>query len=151
MICYLGLGSNLGDKRNYINKAKEMISSLDNVNLLRSSSVIQTEPYGKTDQPEFLNCVVEVETELEPTQLLLKCLDIEDQLGRTRIEKWGPRTIDIDMLFYEELIINSELLTLPHPEIHKREFVLRSLDELCPDFVHPILQKNINNIFMEFK
>jgi len=151
MICYLGLGSNLGDKRNYINKAKEMISSLDNVNLLRSSSVIQTEPYGKTDQPEFLNCVVEVETELEPTQLLLKCLDIEDQLGRTRIEKWGPRTIDIDMLFYEELIINSELLTLPHPEIHKREFVLRSLDELCPDFVHPILKKNINNIFMEFK
>lgn len=151
MICYLGLGSNLGDRHNFINQAKEMLSALDGVILLRSSTLIQTEPYGKTDQPDFINCVLEIETSVQSDELLKKCLEIEDKLGRKRLEKWGPRTIDIDMLFYGDQIINTELLTLPHPEIHKREFVLRSLNELCPDLVHPINKKKIKDIFMEIK
>ena len=151
MYCYLGLGSNLGDKQDYITKTIKNISILKNVKLIRSSSMIITTPYGKTDQSDFLNCVIEIDTDLLPEELLEKCLDIENQLGRIRDEKWGPRTIDIDLLFYENKIINSDVLILPHPELHKREFVLTSLNELCPDLVHPILNKKIKDIFMELK
>ena len=151
MHCYLGLGSNLGDKQGYITKAIQKISSLKNVETLRTSKVITTLPFGKTDQPDFLNCVIKVKTSLKPEVLMQKCFDIENQLGRVREEKWGPRTIDIDMLFYEDMVINSKLLVLPHPELHKREFVLTSLNELCPDLIHPVLKKTIKNIFLELK
>lgn len=151
MYCYLGLGSNLGDKLEFITKAIKQISRLKNVEITRTSSMITTAPYGKTDQPDFLNCVIKLETDLKPEDLLKKCLHIENQLGRIRKEKWGPRTIDIDILLYEDNIINSELLVLPHPQLHKREFVLTSLNELCPNLVHPILNKKIKDIFMELK
>ena len=151
MSCYLGLGSNLGDKLQFITKAIDQISKLENVEIKRTSSMIETKPYGKTDQPDFINCVIELDTDLLPEELLKKCLYIENQLGRIRNEKWGPRTIDIDMLFYEDEIIDTELLVLPHPQLHKREFVLISLNELCPDIVHPKLNKKIRDIFMELK
>jgi len=151
MYCYLGLGSNLGNKHNYITKAIKFISKLENVEITKTSSRIETAPYGKTDQPDFINCVIELETDLLPEALLKKCLDIENQLGRIRSEKWGPRTIDIDLLFYEDKIINTELLVLPHPQLHKREFVLNSLNELCPNLIHPILNKKIKDIFVELK
>ena len=151
MYCYLGLGSNLGDKHEFITKAINSISNLKNIEIKRTSSMIITKPYGKIDQPDFLNCVIELDTALLSEELLKKCLDIENQLGRIRNEKWGPRTIDIDLLFYEDKIINTELLVLPHPQLHKREFVLTSLNELCPDLVHPILNKKIKDIFMELK
>jgi len=151
MNCYLGLGSNLGDKQSYITKAIQKISSLENVETIRASKVIKTPPYGKTDQPDFLNCVIKVKTRLKPEVFLEKCFDIENQLGRVREEKWGPRTIDIDMLFYEDMIVNSKSLVLPHPELHKREFVLTSLNELCPDLIHPVLKKKIKNILLELK
>ncbi len=151
MYCYLGLGSNLGNKQNYITKAIKLVSKLENVEITKTSSMIITAPYGKTDQPDFLNCVIELDTDLMPEDLLNKCLHIENQLGRIRKEKWGPRTIDIDILLYEDKIINSDMLVLPHPQLHKREFVLTSLNELCPDLVHPILNKKIKNILMELK
>ncbi len=151
MYCYLGLGSNLGDKLEFITKAIKQISRLKSVEITRTSSLITTAPYGKTDQPDFLNCVIELDTDLMPEDLLNKCLHIENQLGRIRKEKWGPRTIDIDILLYEDKIINSDMLVLPHPQLHKREFVLTSLNELCPDLVHPILNKKIKDIFMELK
>ncbi len=151
MNCYLGLGSNLGDKQNYITEAINLISRLKDVEIKRTSSVIETTPFGKTDQPDFLNCVIELETTLIPEDLLKKCSYIENQLGRTRIEKWGARTIDIDLLFFGDTIMNTDALVLPHPELHKREFVLTSLNELCPDLVHPIFNKKIKNIFMELK
>jgi len=151
MYCYLGLGSNLGDKQSYINKAIQKISILENVDTIRTSKIITTSPYGKTDQPDFQNCVIKIKTSLQPEDLLQKCLDIENQLGRVRREKWGPRTIDIDMLLYEDMILYSKLLTLPHPELHKREFVLTSLNELCPDLIHPVLNKKIKNILLELK
>ena len=151
MYCYLGLGSNLGDKLEYITKAINQISKLKNVEIKRTSSMIITKPYGKTDQPDFINCVIELNTDLLPEKLLKKCLYIENQLDRIRDEKWGPRTIDIDMLFYEGEIINTELLVLPHPQLHKREFVLISLNELCPNLIHPILKKKIEDLFVELK
>ena len=151
MYCYLGLGSNLGDKHEFITKAINQISKFKNTEITRTSSMITTKPYGKTDQPDFLNCVIELDTGILPEELLKKCLDIENQLGRIRNEKWGPRTIDIDLLFYKDKIINTKLLVLPHPELHKREFVLTSLNELCPDLVHPILNKKVKDIFMELK
>jgi len=151
MYCYLGLGSNLGNKQNYITNAIKYISELENVEIKKTSSIITTKPYGKIDQPDFLNCVVELNTNILPEELLKKCLNIENQLGRSRKGKWGPRTIDIDMLFYEDKIMNTKLLVLPHPELHKREFVLISLNELCPDLVHPILKKKIKDIFLELK
>ncbi len=151
MYCYLGLGTNLGDKQGYITKAIQKISSLENVETLRTSKVITTLPFGKIDQPDFLNCVIKVKTSLKPEVLMQKCFDIENQLGRVKEEKWGPRTIDIDMLFYEDMVIKTKLLVLPHPELHKREFVLTSLNELCPDFIHPVLKKTIKNIFLELK
>ncbi|MDP8201691.1 MAG: 2-amino-4-hydroxy-6-hydroxymethyldihydropteridine diphosphokinase [Candidatus Tenebribacter burtonii] len=151
MYCYLGLGSNLGNKQNYITNAIKYISELENVEIKRTSSIITTKPYGKIDQPDFLNCVVELNTNILPEELLKKCLNIEDQLGRSRKGKWGPRTIDIDMLFYEDKIMNTKLLVLPHPELHKREFVLISLSELCPDLIHPIINKKIKDIFLELK
>jgi len=151
MYCYLGLGSNLGNKQNYITNAIKYISELENVEIKKTSSIITTKPYGKIDQPDFLNCVVELNTNILPKELLKKCLNIENQLGRSRKGKWGPRTIDIDMLFYEDKIMNTKLLVLPHPELHKREFVLISLNELCPDLVHPILKKKIKDIFLELK
>ncbi len=151
MNCYLGLGSNLGNKQKYITDAIDQISLLENTEVKRASTLITTAPYGKVDQPEFLNCVIEIKTSLDPKLLLKKCLEIEDQLGRIREEKWGPRTIDIDLLICEDKIINSELLVLPHPELHKREFVLISLNELCPELVHPVLKEKIKDIFMEIK
>jgi len=151
MYCYLGIGSNLGDKLEFITKAINSISKLKNVEITKTSSMIATKPYGKTDQPDFLNCVIELDTDLLPEELLKKCLDIENQLGRIRDEKWGPRTIDIDLLFYEDKIINNELLVLPHPELHKRSFVLTSLKELCPDLIHPVLNRKIKDIFVELK
>lgn len=151
MYCYLGLGSNLGNKQNYITNAIKYISELENVEIKKTSSIITTKPYGKIDQPDFLNCVVELNTNILPEELLKKCLNIENQLGRSRKGKWGPRTIDIDMLFYEDKIMNTKLLVLPHPELHKREFVLISLSELCPDLIHPIINKKIKDIFLELK
>ena len=151
MYCYLGLGSNLGDKHEFITKAINQISKFKNTEITRTSSMITTKPYGKTDQPDFLNCIIELDTDILPEELLKKCLDIENQLGRIRNEKWGPRTIDIDLLFYEDKIINTKLLVLPHPELHKREFVLTSLNELCPNLVHPVLNKKIKDIFVELK
>ena len=151
MHCYLGLGSNLGDKQKHITEAISKISKLKSVEITKTSSIIATKPYGKTDQPDFLNCVIETDTNLLPEDFLEKCLNIENQLGRIRKDKWGPRTIDIDLLFYGDKIINTELLVLPHPELHKRKFVLTSLNELCPDLVHPILNKKIKDIFVELK
>ena len=151
MYCYLGLGSNLGNKQNNINETIKRLFQLKNVEIVRTSSIITTEPYGKIDQPDFLNCVIELDTDLLPKELLKKCLDIENQLGRIRVEKWGPRTIDIDLLFYGNKIMDTKLLVLPHPELHKRKFVLISLNELCPDLIHPILKKKIKDIFLELK
>jgi len=144
---FIGLGSNLGDKRKNIEKAIQYLRQYPDFNLVKQSTIIETKAYGKTDQPDFLNCVVEVKTKLTPHDLLNRCHIIEKMLGRIRSEKWGPREIDLDILFYNNEIIKTANLIIPHPEVHKREFVLQSLKEIAPNFVHPILKTRMQDLY----
>jgi 2-amino-4-hydroxy-6-hydroxymethyldihydropteridine diphosphokinase len=146
---YLGLGSNMGD-REY--NAKEAIGLLgDKCKILRISSLYETEPVGYVNQDWFLNCVVEVETELEPRELLSFLQSIEERLKRTRRVKYGPRTIDLDILFYGDMMIDSDDLRIPHPRLHERLFVLAPLSEISPDYVHPVLKKSIGELASALK
>jgi len=129
---YLGLGSNLGDR---LANLEEAVRRLDaaGARVLRSSRVYETDPVGGPEQPDYLNAVVEVETELSARDLLDACLDVERQMGRVRTERWGPRRIDIDLLTYGRRQIDEPGLTVPHPRMHERAFVLVPLLELDPD------------------
>ena len=151
MICYLGLGSNLGDRKDYLNRAISRLVSHPDIEMLKCSTIIETKAFGKSEQPDFLNCVIKIDTALSPSELLKLCLKIEINLGRVRYEKWGPRTIDIDLLIYENKIINEEHLIVPHPGIPEREFVLISLNELCPDYIHPLKGKRIFELYDEIR
>lgn len=143
---FLGLGSNLGDRVKTIRKAKEMISSIPGVSVSSSSSLYETEPVGISDQPMFINAVLEVETDLSPKELFSKLKDIEAKLGRTKTIRWGPRVIDIDILLYGKRIIEGKDLTIPHPEMAKRGFVLVPLCEITPEVRHPKLEKTIREL-----
>jgi 2-amino-4-hydroxy-6-hydroxymethyldihydropteridine diphosphokinase len=129
-ICYIGIGSNLGNRRGYIDKAIEEIGAKSSMRVLRASSIYETDPIGETTQGKFLNGVLEIETILDPQGLLKELNAIERKLGRKRIIKNGPRTIDLDILYYGEEVVNEEDITIPHPEILHRDFVLRGLKEL---------------------
>lgn len=131
----LGLGSNLGNRSDNIIKALNYLSANNPIIILKVSSLYETAPVGFLDQPSFLNAVAEVQTELEPLSLLEACLQTEKIMGRTRIIRWGPRSIDIDLLFYHTVKVQSETLTLPHPCLHERRFVLEPLAEIAPDIV----------------
>ncbi len=151
MICYLGLGSNLGNRKEEIRAAISFLNSNPKIDVLKESTTIETEPIGNTNQPKFLNCALEIETDLDPVILLKTCLNIEFNMGRIRTKKWEPRIIDIDILFYGNQVIDEGYITIPHTELHRREFVMRSLNEICPEFEHPVLKKKMKDIFMEFK
>ncbi len=144
----IGLGSNLGERDKNIRTALEKMKE-KGIELLRVSSVLETEPYGYTDQPKFLNAVCLVETNLTPDQLLDVLLEIEKEMGRVRERKWGPRIIDLDIIFYEDLVLESERLIVPHPDMHNRWFVLAPLAEICPDYVHPKLKKTVRELLQE--
>ena len=126
---YLGLGTNLGDRHLNLENAISLINQQVG-KILKQSSIHETKAWGKTDQPDFLNLVIKIETKLVPQMLLQKCLSIENEIGRIREEKWGPRLIDIDILYYNDLIIDDENLKIPHPFINEREFVLNPLKEI---------------------
>lgn len=129
----LGLGSNIGDRENNILRAIREIESTGNITIKRYSSLYSSEPVGPQDQPEFLNAVIEIDTNLSPNELLTYCLNIERLMGRIRNERWGPRNIDIDLLTYNDIVINSDELCLPHPYFHERNFVLLPLSEFAGD------------------
>lgn len=141
---YIGIGSNQGNRTDYCNKALRAITKFAVIKSL--SSVYETEPVGVIDQPDFINCVVEIETGLGPYELFSKLLDIENRLGRKRAGAGGPRTIDLDLIFYDDLVIQGEDLTIPHPRAHLRRFVLEPLCEIAPDFVHPILKVSVSKL-----
>ncbi|QNU68633.1 2-amino-4-hydroxy-6-hydroxymethyldihydropteridine diphosphokinase [Ruminiclostridium herbifermentans] len=143
---YIALGSNIGNREDNLNKAIEMLKQNDEVEVNKISSYLNTAPVGYTDQPDFLNAVVEVKTTLSPHKLLMVCSDIEKKLKRERIIHWGPRTIDLDILLYEDLVLNHEDLVIPHPRMHEREFVLKPLKEIAPKAFHPVLKKTIEDI-----
>lgn len=140
---YLGLGSNLGDREENLEKAIDALDEFDEINVTNRSRVFETEPYGKTDQPEFMNMCVEIETRMSPLSLLETVLGIEHSLGRVREEVWGPRIIDIDILLYEDLELELDDLSIPHKEMHKRSFVLEPLAEIAPHMKHPTLDKTV--------
>lgn len=149
MTVFIGIGSNLGNRKENIQNAIKLLEDTKDIQITKVSSIIETEPYGKTDQPNFLNCVITIETKINPEHLLEICNNIENELGRIRKEKWGPRTIDLDILFIDDLVIHTPDLIVPHPEIHKREFVLTSLVEIAPNFVHPVFNKTLKEIYNE--
>ncbi|SEJ68541.1 2-amino-4-hydroxy-6-hydroxymethyldihydropteridinediphosphokinase [Dyadobacter sp. SG02] len=137
---FLLLGSNLGDRPQVLAAAREAIADLAG-SITSQSAIYETEPWGITYQPAFLNQVLEISTSLLPEDLLRIILNIEHDLGRVRYERWGARVIDIDMLYFGQVIMDSARLTLPHPRIQDRRFVLAPLAEIAPDFLHPLLQK----------
>ncbi len=144
---YLLLGSNLGDRKAVLRQAiqhiSEQIGSID-----AQSSVYETEPWGNTNQPGFLNLALEISTGLSAIQVLEKALSIEEQLGRVRLERWGSRIIDIDIIFYNADVIRIEdRLSIPHPEMQNRKFVLEPLCEIAPEFIHPVLNRSIKELF----
>ena len=142
---YIALGSNLGDKEANLRKALELLEKRG-VEVVRTSSFICTEPYGVTDQPQFLNAVGEVRTSLEPLALLHTLLEIEQEMGRVRLRHWGERNIDLDLLLYEDVVMDTPELKLPHPDMQNRDFVLLPLVEIAPELVHPTLGKSIIEI-----
>ena len=142
---YVALGSNLGDKEANLRKALELLEERG-VEVVKTSSFICTEPYGVTDQPQFLNGVCEVRTSLVPLALLHTLLEIEQEMGRVRLRHWGERNIDLDLLLYEDVVLDTEELKLPHPDMQNRDFVLLPLAEIAPELVHPILQKSIEEL-----
>ena len=127
---YLGLGTNMGDRLDYLNKACDLLEQNKNVLSLKKSNLYETKAWGYTDQADFLNMCVEIETSLAPYDLLSICQDIENKLDRVRVIRWGPRTIDVDVLFYDDIVSDDEKLLIPHPRIKERAFVLVPLMDL---------------------
>lgn len=129
----LALGANIGDPDRQIARAVALLAAHPEIALLKQSETITTEPWGKTDQARFHNGAVLIETSLGPLELLDFCLETEARIGRVRVEHWGPRVIDIDVIVYDDLVLETERLTLPHPYAHQRDFVLDPLREIAPD------------------
>lgn len=141
-IAYIALGSNLGDKEKNLRRALLLLTQ-QGVEVVRVSSFLSTEPYGVTDQPQFLNAVACVRTSLAPLALLDVLLATELAMGRVRLRHWGERNIDLDLLLYEDVVLDLPRLHLPHPDMQNRDFVLLPLAEIAPELKHPTLQKTI--------
>ncbi len=150
-LAYIGLGCNLDDKLKNLNTAIRLIGQNSNIKLLKRSSVYHTEPVGPKDQPDFLNMALELETILSPVELLDFLQKVEKNMGRKRGKKWGPRNIDLDLLLYENQVISSPELTLPHSQMHLRKFVLAPLAEIAKDKIHPVLKKNMAQLLEELR
>jgi len=145
---FIAIGTNLGDKEENIRQSIKKMEQ-NNIHIIKKSNVYKTMPYGYKNQPVFLNCVVQAETMLSPEELLYTLLSIEKQMGRKRKIHWGPRIIDLDIIFYDNLIIDSSNLKIPHPDMQNREFVLEPLCDIAPNFVHPILHKTMKELLKE--
>jgi dihydroneopterin aldolase/2-amino-4-hydroxy-6-hydroxymethyldihydropteridine diphosphokinase len=150
-IAFIGIGSNLGDKVHYFEKAVSEILKTDHHRLLAKSSLFKTKPMGYTSQDWFINGVIKIETDLEAHELLQTLKSIESQLGRSKTLKWGPRTIDLDILFFDDVEIHTEELQIPHPLIQERQFVLIPLAEIDRNLIHPVLKKTVREFLENLK
>lgn len=140
---YLSIGSNIGNKEENLHRAIELINSYKAIEVEKVSSFLVTEPWGYLDQEKFVNAALKLKTILSPQELMKVLLDIEQEMKRERIIKWGPRIIDLDIIFYDNLVLEDELVTVPHPRMEEREFVLKPLSEICGNKVHPLLKKRV--------
>jgi len=148
MRVYLSIGSNMGKRFDNITHALKKLNEIFKTKVKKASNIYETEPVGNKNQPTFLNIAVEIETELNPLELLSEIKKIEYELGRTPCEKWGPRIIDIDIILYGNVCINEKQLVLPHAEFRKRRFVLQPLAELCSNEVDPITGMTIEELLL---
>ncbi len=144
---FIGLGTNLGNKQENLKKAVEEVKRSSEI--IAVSSLYETEPYGIIDQPLFYNHVLEIKTDFSPEALLIKLQGIEYKIGRVRTVKNGPRIIDLDILFYGDMVLEKENLSIPHPRIHERAFVLIPMSEIASSFLHPVFKKTILELLSE--
>ncbi|MDP4144642.1 MAG: 2-amino-4-hydroxy-6-hydroxymethyldihydropteridine diphosphokinase [Bacillota bacterium] len=140
---YIGVGSNIGDKRNNIQNAIKEINGSGKTKVNKVSNLYETSPVGYLDQDDFLNCALEIKTLLKPSDLIDLLLSVESNLKRERVIKWGPRTIDLDVLLYDDIVTHDEKVIIPHPRMHERLFVIKPLKDIAPYVMHPILKKRI--------
>jgi len=148
---YIGVGSNLGDKLANIRSSKEMLDKHIGIEVMDVSGLYRTEPFGDVEQDDFLNCVFKIETVLGPQELLEALMNVEKKLKRVRTVRWGPRTLDLDILFYDKIVLKTETLTIPHPGIQDRLFVLIPVNDLIPDYIHPVLKKSCSVLEKELR
>ena len=145
-VAYIGFGSNIGDRLKHIQNAIHALSKTEGITVKEISSVYKTDPIGYEAQGEFLNGVIAIQTSLPPLSLLHTLKDIETVVGRQHRIRWGPREIDLDILIYGDLCVQTEKLVIPHPEMHLRGFVLAPLAEIAPNLVHPVCQESIQTL-----
>ena len=148
---FIALGSNMGDKKKYLDDAVEALDELEGCRIVTVADYIETEPYGGVEQDDFLNSVLLMDTRLEPGVLLEKLHEIEAAADRKRTIRWGPRTLDLDIIFYDDMLLHTPTLTLPHPEMHKRSFVLDPLVQIAPWAWHPAIGKTVRELWEELK
>lgn len=145
---YLSVGSNMGDKEGFIRKALEELDSKSHTKVCKTSKLLVTKPYGGVKQDDFLNGVVEIKTLLSPNNLLAALHEIEQAAGRERTLRWGPRTLDLDILFYDKLVYEDDELIIPHIDLQNRYFVLKPLSEIAPNYRHPLLGQTVTQMLM---
>ena len=149
---YVALGSNLGDRRDHLERALQALRELPGVAVGRVSSFRETEPVGgPAGQDSYLNAVAELQTDLPPLDLFHLLLDVEQRLGRVRSRRWGPRTIDLDLLLYADVVCTTPELTLPHPRLHERRFVLEPLAEIAPDWRDPLTGLKVRHLLVRLR
>lgn len=148
---YLSLGSNMGDRKTFLDFGIASLKDMKEVKLLKTSSFYETKAYGKTDQEDFLNACLEIKTFLTAEELLNRIHSVETEGGRKREERWGPRTLDIDILLFGDELVSEDYLHIPHIDMHNRLFVLEPLAEIAPQAIHPIKRKSISDLLEDLK
>ncbi len=152
-IVYISLGSNIGDRVGYLQQAVSLLKAIPEINVISTSSFYESEPWKMNSENWFVNAVIQISTNLLPEKLLEECQRIETQLGRKRTaeKEYQDRTIDIDILFYNDLIMHTDTLTIPHPYFHKRAFVMVPMLEIAQDFTHPLFKKTVMQLYEELE
>ncbi len=148
---YISIGSNIGNKEENIKKSIDKLKEFKEIKVTKIASIIETEPWGYENQDSFKNTAIEIRTFLNPKELMTILLNIEKDMKRERVIKWGPRIIDLDIIFFDDYVTSDEYVTIPHPRMEEREFVLEPLNEIAPNFIHPLNNKRVFRMLEELK